>query len=486
MGDKKLGNFLPHPLTTACFAISFLFFYLFATPLFNFPDIPWHLAAGKWIVENGTIPEMDLWAYAPQEVTWYNISWLWDILLSTIETHLGLEYIYIFFVTSLALLIACSYTWLISRKVKPEFAIATVFVLGLVIWHFANARPYNISFLFALLSHVLCYQAYRKENYMPLYIIFPVMMAVWGNIHGGFLAGFSVLGFYGIATLIERDYIAFRKLFLLGIASVITLIAFNYYHFGLVTATLRTLHSVATNFINEWQNFTFHAMMGPTVLLLSFLLVVNPRDKKIPIEERLMAYAWLFAATWSIRNFPFAAIFSMPALAISFSQTGKPKPFHVVDTAKARLGVIIITALLVSTTLIPSTRNTIFPGDRITSLKDPRAAVAYIKTHIPPETVIFNEYSLGGYLIYALERPKRVFIDGRAGTAYSEELITDIISARSLSTPEEFGKFIEKYHVGAIVVNKLHNISVIARLSEYHDQWHITFEDDNYLVLEKK
>jgi hypothetical protein len=486
MSLKHIVSRLPHPLITATFAVAYLFFYLFANPMFAFSDVPWHFASGAWIIDNGSIPETDMWSYVPQSVTWYNISWLWDVIIAGIAKFFGLEYVYCLFVFCLALLMSFSLKWLMWRGIKPEFALAAVFVMAIVIWHFASARPYNLSFLLLLAVHYLCYLAYRKEHYKPLMIALPIIMALWGNIHGGFIAGFSVLGFYGIAALVEKEYAAFRKLFAIGVMSLISLLAFNYYHLGIVNATLRTLDSAATSFISEWRNFTLHSMMGPTVLVVTFLLVVNPRDKKIPLEDRLMAYAWLFAATWSVRNFPMAAILSMPALAISFSQTGNPKPFNVTDTVKSRLGVVAMAVIVVMLTLIPATRTALFPAEHVYAEKDIRPAIAYIKENIAADTVILNSYDLGGALIYMLDdRNPRVFIDGRAGTAYSEEILEGLIDARDILKPEHFGTLVERYQVGAIVVNTHHNFATITKQSPYNKQWRVTYEDDSYMVIER-
>ena len=37
---------------------------------------------------------------------------------------------------------------------------------------------------------------------------------------------------------------------------------------------------------------------------------------------------------------------------------------------------------------------------------------------------MFNEYALGGYLLYALNPPPKVFIDGRADM-YGEQILSD-------------------------------------------------------------
>ncbi len=51
------------------------------------------------------------------------------------------------------------------------------------------------------------------------------------------------------------------------------------------------------------------------------------------------------------------------------------------------------------------------------------AVIHYLAEH-PPSGRMFNDYALGGYLISALDPPRKVFIDGRADM-YGEEIFTD-------------------------------------------------------------
>lgn len=374
--------------------------------------------------------------------------------------------------------------WLMYRGIKPEFAVATTFIVTFLIWQFANARPYAISFLFILICHILCYMAYHKQRYRPLLAGLPVIMALWGNIHGGFIAGFSVLGFYGIGALIDKRYTDFKLLFLAGSLGLLSLLAFNYYQLDIITATLRTLHTDVIHYISEWQPFTFHHMMGPTLFISAFILVCNPRDKKIPLEERLMGYAWLFAATWSVRNFPIAAIMCAPLLAVGLSQSGKPKTFYVNDTLKARVASIVLALMISVLLLVPSIRDSVFTRDVITPKHDLRPAFAALNKL--PHHIVLNSYTIGGAMTYYQTGTPRVFVDGRAGTAYSEGFLRDILDAWDLKNTDAFEQLVDTYHIDTLITDIEKNFYFTITSPRFANQWVEKYNDGHIAIFSKK
>ena len=44
-------------------------------------DTWWHMAAGRWIVENGRVPYTDTLSYTVPDNPWINLQWLFDVLL---------------------------------------------------------------------------------------------------------------------------------------------------------------------------------------------------------------------------------------------------------------------------------------------------------------------------------------------------------------------------------------------------------------------
>ena len=68
------------------FLISFacVYYVLNAPLLLGHYDLGWHLAAGDLIRDRGNIPFQDPWSFTLGDRQWYNLSWLWDVIVSVL------------------------------------------------------------------------------------------------------------------------------------------------------------------------------------------------------------------------------------------------------------------------------------------------------------------------------------------------------------------------------------------------------------------
>jgi hypothetical protein len=102
--------------------------------------------------------------------------------------------------------------------------------------------------------------------------------------------------------------------------------------------------------------------------------------------------------------------------------------------------------------------------------------VGYLEDNLPDGNM-FNEYALGGYLLYALTPPPKVFIDGRADM-YGEQIMSDY--NKILSSSSEREKLLDKYDIGWIVFEK---DSDLVRGLKDSGHWQTTFANENYAVV---
>src|SRR5262249_6190299 len=90
------------------------------------PDIWWHLRTGGWIVEHGTVPSTDPFSSFGEGRPWVAYSWLFELLVYTLYTWLGLHGIILFRVL-LALVIVAAVHLLVARR-ERRFLPATALV----------------------------------------------------------------------------------------------------------------------------------------------------------------------------------------------------------------------------------------------------------------------------------------------------------------------------------------------------------------------
>jgi hypothetical protein len=231
-------KYLTRTLAILAFGIAAWTTFSFSfTPLRTSHDEWWHLKTGKWITENRSLPEHDIFTYTADHMKWYNHEWLTQVGLWIIHEQGdraglgGIRAIILF--KSICILIAfAGFGLLLARYVRdPVWAALAVMIAVALARRTFYPRPAFISYLlltvvFWMLIQWRCDR--RKEPW--LWLLIP-MFALWANLHGGWMAGLMVIGAFWLDALImalipKYGSISGRKAFLnlvgitaLGIAS---------------------------------------------------------------------------------------------------------------------------------------------------------------------------------------------------------------------------------------------------------------------------
>ena len=163
-------------------------------------DLWGHLRYGQLLVDNGGhIPE-DPFAYTTAGRTWNDHESLVQMLFWLTYHHGGPVGLIVLKCLLGAGAIACLYSCLRlglsdSRVWGPLLMITAV---GLGWWFLFRPQLFTFLFLGLTVRLVVGYLLGRRGSLWPL----PVILFVWTNLHGGFLAGLGVLGLgLGLRTL---------------------------------------------------------------------------------------------------------------------------------------------------------------------------------------------------------------------------------------------------------------------------------------------
>jgi hypothetical protein len=474
----KINKLFPHPLVSATFLISFIFYYFNSMPFFNDPDVGWHIKSGDLIRSLGSIPVYDSWSFIENPQKWYNISWLWDIAISFVNQAVGLDGLRIFYVVLYALSFGLLCQLLLKRKEFKEYAICSVMFINLFIMQeFVSLRPQIIAVFMAILFSYYLNKSRADEAVRKyLYIVLPALMVLWVNVHGSFLLAFIIGLVYTFEAYTNKQHDWLKFLLICGALCGVA-VFINPYGFGIITAVLRTLHSVISIYITEWHPMLFSVGTGQTLALLVFLLVSNSRDEGISLSDKILAFLWLVAAMWSKRYFMFFAILGAPYLAYHLGKIGKPSPFPELDTAKLRRSFGLMALFSVALFSTPFMQSAMLFDKPILDEKTlPIKTTEYITQNLADKRFL-NSYNIGGHLIYFGDGKIKIFTDGRAGTAYSEDVLADVILFTELSTGWE--DIIKKYNIDAIVVDNHSTFYTAYEAGSYHDKWEKVFADEN-------
>lgn len=470
----------PTAFSLLVFLVAYVHFYINAMPLFSDSDTPWHIMAGYAIRDAGGLPEHDPWAFVPAGQPWYNISWLWDIGLSYLDQWGGAKLLFIFAALCGSVIMAMLSTNISLRKETGSDAkILTLLIAALVMMEFVSVRPQMASCMAIILFHRWLHQSRVEENSRMLWWL-PFIMALWVNIHGSFFVGFILLGAYGVEALWYRRRAWFKHLFAIGLVCLLAFLA-NPYGIHLVTAILRTLDSVISKNIQEWMPFVFGKSLGISAWLMIFILASSLREKTIPLADKILSVTWLVAMFFSIRNSAVFLLVSAPYMAISLQRfadalahvrteradvlEGLAKPRMAQKLAAAAVVLVAASALLVD----------VLKGEkyRVDPEKDAGAEIAQLIGHYADKRIL-NDYGLGGRIIYESKGRMKLFVDGRAGTAYSEELLADYLDFLFQNTGWQ--KVIDKYDIDGVFIRNASPFAAAYDNGQYHDQWRRVYE----------
>jgi len=469
-------------------------------------DMWWHLKAGEATLASGNIYRTDTFSSTRTGVSWINHSWLSQVLMAFLLrvgkfTALSI-WVGVCAVVSLGLV----FLQMDGHPLLRGAVLILAAMVSSVVW---SPRPQIMSLvLLALVSWILfSYRNNRKRIYL---VGIPLIFALWGNLHAGYVLGLIYLGAFICGELLDKILLRDDKEGLswkeIGIVALSTLLGFVLVianPFGLAmwkipfnTIGIETLQ----NLINEWASPDFHqAFQQPILWMLLGLVGALGISGKTLRGYRLIPilfFAW--AALVARRNFGPFAIVSAPALAeqlssvlgtwITKARTSFPaieKIFQSAERSKqdfnptvrnllnAALIMLLLAVGVVKTVqvnrpeLVSRTEREIYPA----------GAVEWFKTQ-EQSFRVFNDYNWGGYLIYHLPEVP-VFVDGRTDL-YGDEILNDYLAV--MQVEDNWEEVLQKYSLNMLLLRKDSCLSRNAILQG----WTVVYRDELAVLLRSK
>jgi hypothetical protein len=418
-------------------------------------DLGWHLAAGDLIRERGNVPFTDPWAFTSGGKQWYNLSWLWDVIASVIFQYTGFSGLVFFTVACGAIIAGYLTSVCLSRGASVVAVCISVFSACLLYPAFATApntylaaSPNTATMLFCVIFYAECLKRARCLS-------LPVMMVLWTNLHGGFLLGLPIIGIFGGVALLRRDWVNFKILGLAGIgcfvATFINPLGWHIYE-G-VTTTLG--HFVQAN-ITEWWSYFSNVTMPegiPGILYILAFIALELRDRgscPIPLESRLLSWLFLLLGFYQYRYMSFFFLFSTVPLALHLDRL-LPKQPNRLKVRRSLLAAGIVGACALPLFYIQKEPELGLP--QMLSEQD----AFYLQTHFPHARLL-NHWNTGGIFIFRTRGSIPLFVDGRAATAYPDDLLHDYFKLIKLDVNEAtWDTVLEKYKIDTVLWVKAHD-----------------------------
>jgi hypothetical protein len=428
------------------------------------PDFWWHLRIGEWMIQNGRLPSQDLFTFTVPSHVWTDHEYLSEVLMWLVYTATGAVGIAIAFG-----LITWGGFLVIYRQVRrqPFVIVGVGLALGaLAGWPIWGPRIQMITFALS------CLELYWLHGYLSgrsrALNFFPLVMALWANLHSGWAVAFVWLGAALAAELIgwawDRSNPAHkahvRVLAIITAVSVVAVLA-TPHGFSLYLYPFETQGSVAQQkLIVEWFSPDFHQIYLRPFEAMIFVLIAGFVLHRPRLYEFFLTMAALGLALESVRHVALFVAAATPVMITSYSGYWKElassrgwkfpplaRPLFAVTTALVLVLVCVVVAIKIDTDINPTAQH------KLDAASYPIGAANWLAAHPEVGTRMFNQYGWGGYLLYRFypEPNRKVFIFGEADLM-GDQLLNQYNDIQSLAP--DWITLLNQYQVDYVVFNK--------------------------------
>lgn len=172
-------------------------------PVIIDPDIWWHLQAGKWMVEHGTLPATDPFSAYGEGKPWVPYSWLFEVGMYGVVRVFGESGIILYTLVGVWLIMLMLHRIIGTRCSDFVFVSGLLAVSVVALSKLFTPRPWLLTILFfAITLEVVL--SLREGKQSRWFWLLPLVYVVWANIHIQFIYGLGLLGLACVAPLVDR------------------------------------------------------------------------------------------------------------------------------------------------------------------------------------------------------------------------------------------------------------------------------------------
>jgi hypothetical protein len=483
---NKLRLFLP-TIADLLFVIPFLCLSFYPdNGLLEDGDTGYHIRTGEFILDTFSIPRHDIFSFLSPPIPWTAHEWLSEVIMAIVHMAFGLTGVVVFF----ALLISLVYYLLFRTSCTSNNNIILAIIVLLLVMVSSKlhwlARPHIFSQILIVVWYFIL-NAYQYRNKSYLYLL-PLLMVLWVNLHGGFIAGFILLVVYLIGNVIqsfssdaEKRSLSRKKTVTLASLTALCLLAslINPYGYHIL---LFPFNLVSNRFlmdhINEFISPNFHEIVPFKYLLFLMISLFAVSRERLDSIELLLILLFTNMALYSARHIPLLAIIALPIIlrqgeALLHEKKGafpdflKKRSNAIASVDKTAAGYVWPVVGVLIVIFCAANGKLAYTFD---AKKKPVAAVEFLKRE-PIRGNMFNNDEFGDYIIYVAWPKYKVFFDGRSDM-YGVERLKDYIKVVNMETGWE--TVLEKYDINWIIYDSK---SILSRVLIENKGWRLIYSD---------
>ena len=486
--------FLPEPAGMFGLAIFWSLCLLSVKKSLISGDTFWHIKVGQVMLDTGKILTHDIFSHTVANKAWTAHEWLSEVFMAFCYNLGGLQGVTLVFFAmasfSMILLFKA------SQRLSNEWAafFATSIAVAFAQTHLL-ARPHIFTWLFGSIFLYLLINRGRR-----LWLL-PILTAIWGNLHGGVLIGLVLQGAFLTGDFMDAcsgksfkdwkyQWPKIRQPFYIFLLSILAL-GCNPFGYSLLWFPFKVSAEIFSQNISEWKAPDLQEMWYVRVWLIMLAVLIASQGRKIPWSWRLLLVFFVYEALGHVRHLSVAAMFLAPWVAMSLLESFKkrniqkpknPKGAEVPVSPYSGPLLIGLSFFLLSSFSIMQpawwqnfTAKSFSVPDRYT-----QGAISYLKEHGYPGKHLLNEYSWGGFLLFSLDPPPKVFIDGRADM-YGEKVFSDY--GKLTYIHKDMEQILTEYDIDWILYPK---DSFLIRYMGTKPEWVKVYSDEKISILSLK
>jgi hypothetical protein len=438
--------------------------------LLNDSDTYWQIAVGQWILDHNALPRVDIYSFTRAGEPWTSSSWLAQVLYAASYDLAGWAGPVILASTCIAATFALL-AHILGRRIPAAYAAAfAIAALVLSMGHFL-ARP-HVLVLPVMVAWANGLMSASERGQAPSPWLLP-LIALWANLHGGFVFGLVLVGAFALDALWNADRARRTSVALRWAAFGIGALAaccVTPYGWGSILAARKILDlGELLHLIYEWMPADFSKFGTFEMAILALIAGALYSGVKLSPPRIALVLGLLHMALSHVRNVEiFALLLPIVVLAPVASQFGL-RPAWSARTGVPMAAMAAVAVLLGGWTWLLAANTTFAPPEN----QSPSAAVDALKAHNPKR--VLNDLPFGGYMIW---RQMPVFIDGRA-ELYGEAFDVAYYRALQLQDVNQFLDILKTWDIDAVLLTP-HTPAV--GLLDHIGGWRRAYSDENAVL----
>ncbi|MBN1365850.1 MAG: hypothetical protein JW976_13660 [Syntrophaceae bacterium] len=479
-------------------------------------DIWWQMAHGRYYITHHTLKmDLSMFSWTPT-----NPSWIYNTCLGSIVVYLFYSFMGGFGLWLFQWLIFGGVFlsfYLFLRLINQRLDVNNITIIAAIGIACSLACRYYKPELFSLLLFswivfIFFYVKITRKKF--LFYLYPLIFIFWVNLHGGFIVGLVFLAMAFVGELLNRIFF-YRESFTteelvhLGIAFILSGVAallnpygmdyLMYIYKGIIPGNIPMVELSPkvdiSAYLSLWPylkvtDISFFGggitawimtLMIISVLILSIYEFIKRKSCDVALVIISVALYWKGMETNRAAYF-FLVFFFFGFFFLLINRLKLDKIFSKATIFSLLLFLFFFISIFYIHVIYYA--NNKWFGIGVDSLA-PVEEVKFLKKY-KLDGPIFNDYLIGGYLVWDLYPDYKVFIDPRGGL-YTDQIFRDYMEFTTKHVnADDIRRFREKYPFKIVILLYRQIALIIDFLQAGENEWRLLYFDKNAVILVHK